>query len=121
MKNIVKVFVALMLMLFSVTLVENVNVSDVQAAKVRWHKGMPKSLRGNWYSRGMILKISNKYVYFVPVGGAAVSKVKKLTYRKHGKNTYQYRIVWSGNSKYIGTIKKLNKHTVKFNGYTLKK
>lgn len=95
--------------------------STVQAAKkTKWHKGMPKVLHGNWYGQGMVLKISNKHVYFIPTTGASVSQVKKVEYTKSGR-TYKYRIYWVSGGKYQGTIHYINKHTVKFNGYKLTK
>ena len=99
---------------------QNQNITVQAAKRTKWHKGMPKQLRGNWYGRGMVLKISNKHVYFIPRSGAAVSRVKKLQYTKSGK-TYKYRVYWRDGGKYQGTIHYINKHTVKFNGYRLTK
>lgn len=103
-------------------LVNNNTATTVQAAKKSaWHKGMPKKLRGNWKGHGMVLKVSNKAVYFVPAKGAAVSKAKRVIYRQTKKNSYQYKVYWKNGGTYKATIKYISKHKVKFQGYTLKK
>lgn len=120
MKKIITILTVVSLATVSYITSCDSNNGITQAAS-SWHKGMPRSLHGNWYGKRMVLIISNNHVYFIPVTGTAVSKAKKLIYRKRNHNTIQYRITWREGGKYTGTIKQLNKHTVRFNGYTLRR
>lgn len=105
----------------------NAGSATVQAARrtrthrrshVKWHRGVPKVLRGHWGGHGMLFQINGRTGFVSIAKGPDNYREYSVQYAKVGRNRYRMRSKWSKKDKYEYTdvFRVINRHKISFGG-----